>query len=400
VAKPTPSGSKGRGLSADTTTVWKVPVGASPTAGPKSALVTMVVFSEFQCPFCARLVPTIHQLEQQYGKQLRVVFKHNPLPFHKRAEPAAQLTMEAFVRRGSAGFWEAHDKLFANNRNLTDADLEQLAVDLKLSPATTMQAIHAQKHKRQIEADQQLAADLDARGTPCSFINGRRLTGARPFADFVAIIDEEIAHAQKLHGKGVPGHRLYAHMMKTAKLPPIAPTKTVAAPSKQNPSLGVGWAKVTIQMFTDFECPFSERAQATLDKIEKDYQGKVRLVHRHMPLSFHKNAQLAHEAAAEAFAQGGNRSFWKMHDLLFQNQSALDRVALSGYAAQAGLDVTQFEQALASGKHQKTIEADQEIAKQAKITGTPAFVINGFYLSGTQPYAKFKRIIDHALKKR
>ncbi len=401
--KPAPAPGQGRGVKgqrpgADTTTVWKVPVGASPTVGPKSALVTLVVFSDFQCPYCAKLVPILDQLRIQYGKQIRVVYKHNPLPFHKRAEPAAQLTMEAFARRGQVGFWQAHDKVFANHRNLEDPDLEQLAIDLKLNPVTAMRAVRARKHKGQIEADQGLAVELDARGTPCSFINGRRLTGARPIEAFVPIIDEEIAHAKKLLARGVAGHRLYAEMMKTAMVPPVAPTKTVAAPTKINPTRGSKWAKVTIQMFTDFECPFCERAQATLEQIEKAYPGKVRFVHRHLPRPFHKNAPLAHEAAAEAFRQGGNRSFWKMHDLLFKHQSALDRASLANYAAEVGLNGAMFDQALDSGRHQKAIAADAAIAKKADISGTPAFVINGYYLSGTQPFSKFKRIIDHALK--
>jgi len=400
--KPAPP-SQARGAAPpaeDTTTVWKVPIGRSPAIGPRAAPVTLVVFSDFQCPFCGRLAPTLQTLRKKYPKQLRVVFKHNPLPFHHRAEPAAELSMSALAQRGNRGFWQAHDLLFANQRQLADADLEQLAAELKLNPAATMRAVHHRTYKKRIEADQDLAASLDARGTPQSFINGRRLRGAQPLERFVELVDEEIVHAKRLEAKGIGPGRIYTHLMKTAKLPPVAPRKTVPAPTSHNPARGPRGAAVTIQAFTDFECPFCGRVQATLARVRKEFGGRVRIVYRHMPLPFHTHAMQAHEAAAEAFRQGGNRAFWKMHDLLYANQHDLDRTSLTAYAKQVGLNLRAFEHALDSGQHRDTIAADSEIADKAGIRGTPAFVINGYYLSGAQPFAKFKRVIDAALRER
>src|SRR2546428_9709687 len=105
----------------------RVPVGGSPQLGPDDALVTLVVFSDFQCPFCARIEPTLAQLRDRYGADLRIVWKHNPLDFHTNAMPAAEATAEAFAQGGNPTFWALHDRLFANAPNLDRADIERAA---------------------------------------------------------------------------------------------------------------------------------------------------------------------------------------------------------------------------------------------------------------------------------
>src|SRR5690606_25758651 len=103
---------------------YKVPLGEAHTKGSDDALVTIVEWSDFQCPYCSRVGPTIAQLEKEYGDKLRVAFKHNPLGFHQRALPAA-LAAEAAGKQGK--FWEMHDKLFANQKELTDENFEAWA---------------------------------------------------------------------------------------------------------------------------------------------------------------------------------------------------------------------------------------------------------------------------------
>lgn len=105
-------------------TVFKVPIEGSPTKGSADALVTLVEFSDYQCPFCSRADATVKQLQKDYGSKLRVVMKQNPLSFHPRAKPAALAAMAA----GEQGkYWEYHEKLFANAKALEDADLEKYA---------------------------------------------------------------------------------------------------------------------------------------------------------------------------------------------------------------------------------------------------------------------------------
>jgi protein-disulfide isomerase len=377
-------------------TAYFVPVEGSPARGPAAAAVTLVVFSDFQCPFCGKLATTLEQLGAKYGPALRIVYKSNPLPFHPRAEPAAELGLEAFARQGDAGFWRAHDRLFAQQNKLDDAALAQLAADLGLDPQGAMAAVQSRKHAAQIEADQALAEDLDATGTPTSYINGRKLTGSQPFDTFAQLIDEEIDHASRLSAKGVPLNRLYAEMQKTAQRG--GPTKIkLPPPTAAQPSRGPRNAPVTIRIFSDFECPYCARVRPTLEQIRRDFPEDVRLVWHNTPLGMHPNARPAAMAAIEAFQQKGNDGFWKMHDLLFDNQRDLGRAKLRSLAAEIGLDLARFDAALDREKHATAIAADASLAERAKITGTPTFVVNGYLLTGAQSYAKFARLIRRSL---
>jgi protein-disulfide isomerase len=120
-----------------------------------------------------------------------------------------------------------------------------------------------------------------------------------------------------------------------------------------------------------------------------------------MPLPFHADAPLASQAAQEAFAQKGNKEFWKFHDKLFEAQGGeegLKRPNLEKIAGELGLNMDKFKAALDSGTHKAKVEGDTKIGNDAGINGTPAFVINGYYLSGAQPAAAFKKLINRALK--
>ncbi|WP_437278735.1 thioredoxin domain-containing protein [Sorangium sp. So ce375] len=379
--------------------VYLVPVGDSPVRGAETALVTMVLFSDYQCPFCRRVTPTVEKLRAQYGDKLRVVWKDNPLPFHPRAEPAAELAREARAQKGDVAFWQANDRLLAGENALDDAALEAVAADLQLNVAAAKRAIASHKHAAKIDADAELADDLDAQGTPYFFINGRRLVGAQPVEKFQAIIDEEIAKAEAMVVAGTPRAKVYEAIQKQAVPPAPPPKVSVPPPPKGHPGKGAAAGKVVIQMFSDFQCPYCARAAATMDEIIKAFPGKVRVVYRHLPLPFHPEAQLAAEAAMEALAQKGPAGFWKMHDRLFKAHDAsnLDRAALEQHAASIGLDAARFAKALDEHTHRAAVEGDAQTARSAGITGTPGFVINGYMVSGAQPLAKFKKVVRRAL---
>jgi protein-disulfide isomerase len=400
----------------DPNAVYKVPVGDSAQKGPSDALVTIVEFSEFQCPFCSRVLPTTKQIVETYGRDVRIVFKHNPLPFHKDAGPASQLALEAH-RQGK--FWEAHDLLFENQRALTREDLEKYAQQLGLNMAKVRAALDGETYKAAIEADQTLARSLGASGTPSFFINGRNLRGAQPFEAFKAVIDEELAKAKALVAAGTPRARVYektiengATEAKFIEAPAApggaAPQQPQAAPDankiyniavpRNAPRKGGANAKVVIQEFSDFQCPFCSRVNPTVKQIMEKYGDKVAIIWRNYPLPFHQEAGPAAEAAMEAFAQGGSTKFWAMHDLLFENQRALSRADLDKYAAQIGLNAARFKAAMDNHTHKASVDADMAAVTQAGAQiGTPSFFINGKLLQGAQPFPAFEAAIDAAL---
>lgn len=381
------------------TTVWRVPVMKDdPVKGPKDALVTIVFWSDFECPFCARVNPTIAKIRDTYAKDVRLVWKDNALPFHKQAKPAATVARFAYEKGGDDLFWKAHDLLFENQKSLGPETYSKIATQLGLNPAEVKAAIDSNKYEDKISASMDLASDLQARGTPHFFVNGRRLAGAQPFEKFDELIKTQMKTAKALIAKGVARDKVYDELMKTAKGPDEPEKRDVAAPTAKNPSKGADNAKVVIQEFSDFQCPFCSRVNPTIKQILDEYEGQVKIVWRNMPLAFHKEAPLAAEAAQEAFVQKGADGFWAYHDKLFENQKALQRDDLEKYAQQVGLDMAKFKAALDNNTHKAHVQADMAVAQKAGVRGTPAFTINGYFLSGAQPFPQFKRLIDIALK--
>jgi len=386
----------------DDKSLWRVPVGTSPIRGNAAAPVTMIMFSDYQCPFCVRAADTVAKLTVEYGDKLRIVFKHNPLPFHPRAEPAAELTLEARAQKGDAGFWKVNDLLWARNGKLEDSDLDAVAIAAGLNVALTAKAIQTHKYKAQIDQDQELSDEVQAGGTPHFFINGQRLVGAQPVEKFREVIDAQLARAKAEIAKGTPAAKVYDTLLKDAKAAPPPEQKTVAPPTKDSPSRGPANAKVTVQIFADFQCPFCKRVNPTLTDLDAAFPGKIRFVWRNLPLPMHANAPLAAEAALEAFAQKGSAGFWQMHDLMFASFGtqidALERPALERYAATVGLDPKRLAVALDTRSHKAFVDTEAAVAAAAGISGTPAFMINGYYLSGAQPLSKFKKLVTLALK--
>ncbi len=380
-------------------TVWKVPVDKSPTKGPADALLTLVIFSEYQCPFCKRVEPTIDQLMKDYDGKIRIVWKDRPLPFHKEAEPAALFAAEARKQKGEKGFWDAHKLLFENQPKYQMENFEEYAKTLGLNWPAVKNAIENKTHAASIAADVEMADSLKASGTPHMFINGRRIVGAQPIESFKKLADEELAKAEALVKGGTAKAAVYETIMKTAQTapPPPAPEKKdVPAPSAQHPSKGGKNAKIVIQLFSDFECPFCGRVDPALAEMLEKYGDKIKVVWRHLPLAFHKNAKLAAEAAVEVHKQKGDAGFWKFHDILFKNQKALERADLEKYAEEVGCDMAKFRAALDNHTHAKFVEDDMAVAEKAGIRGTPASVINGYFVSGAQPAAQFDKMIKLA----
>lgn len=167
--------------------------GGRPPRGPANAPVTLVEFSDFQCPFCQRANPTVQQVLKTYGDRIRFVYRHYPLPNHPNARPAAEA---AACAQDQGKFWEYHDTLFANPSKLSDADLKQHAAALGLDTAAFNRCVDSHAHKADVDADMTAANELGVTGTPAFFINGRALEGAQPFDAFKRIIDEELARTR------------------------------------------------------------------------------------------------------------------------------------------------------------------------------------------------------------
>lgn len=153
-------------------------------------------------------------------------------------------------------------------------------------------------------------------------------------------------------------------------------------------------APVVIVEFTDFQCPFCGRAAATIGKLEQRYKEKIRVVFRDFPLTVHPDAAKAAEAGSCANEQG---KFWEMHDKLFQSQSDLKVASLERYAAELGLNTSQFNDCLGSGRYAQKWRQDIAEASAFGVRSTPSFFINGRLLVGAMPLESFAEVIDEEL---
>jgi protein-disulfide isomerase len=400
-SKVTPPTPRGPGAGPE---VYKVQVGDAPTEGGKQPKVTIVEFSDFQCPYCGRVTPTLSQLLKDYGDDVELAFRHNPLPFHPNAMPAA-LAAEAAREQGK--FWPMHDKLFAGQQNLDRPSIDKIAQDVGLDMGKYKESMDKQSGKDRIKRDMDDAVKFGARGTPNFFINGRNFRGAQPIESFKSVIDEEIKKADAKLAAGVSRGQLYAELTKAglekAAAPPPPPPRAgepdantrYRAEIQGSPMKGAKDAPVTIVQWSDFQCPFCGRVEPTIAKVMDEYKGKVRVVWRDMPLPFHPNAMPAAVAARAAGEQG---KFWEMHDKIFADQAHMDRPTYEKYAQDMGLNMGKFKAALDANKGKEAIEADSAAGNKIGARGTPAFFINGKFLSGAQPFEMFKARIDEELK--
>ena len=135
----------------------------------------IVIFSDFQCPFCTRVEPTLTQIEKKYEGKVRFVWKNYPLPFHNNAEPAAEAAMAA---NEQGKFWEMHDKLFAQPAGARPGHLEKYAQELGLDMGKFKADLDATSTRSAIEAETKEGQAVGVNGTPTVFINGRKISGA------------------------------------------------------------------------------------------------------------------------------------------------------------------------------------------------------------------------------
>jgi protein-disulfide isomerase len=161
-----------------------------PVRGPAAAPVTIIEYSDFQCPFCARVNPTLERIRQTYGDKVKIVFKDFPLPSHPQAPKAA----EAAHCAGDQGkFWEMHDRLFANQQLLQVPALKEHAAAVGLDTAAFGQCLDSGRHTVRVADGTKSGEALGISSTPTLYVNGRPVVGAQPFEYFKVVIDEELA---------------------------------------------------------------------------------------------------------------------------------------------------------------------------------------------------------------
>ena len=170
----------------------EVGTGGRPERGPKNAPITIIEFSDYECPFCKKAEESVQQVLKTYGDKVRFVYRDFPLDIHASARPASEA---AHCAQAQGKFWEYHDKLMAAT-DLSADKFKTLADEVKLDRAKFDECIAKQQFKADIDKDMEDATDVGVTGTPAFFINGRMISGAEPFEKFKEIIDDGLAHSK------------------------------------------------------------------------------------------------------------------------------------------------------------------------------------------------------------
>jgi protein-disulfide isomerase len=366
-----------------------IPLSALPLRGPATARLTLLVFCDFQSPYCARADALLTSLRREYGDALRVQFRHNTLPYY----PESQLASEASAAAAEQGqFWRYHDVLYAHPDALDRASLERYAQELGLDLARFRDALDTERARSKVDADAIIAAQIGVRGGPVFYVNGRPLRGLVDRAVLKAFLDEELVAADAVLASGVAPKELYQRLAQ-APLESQAPEPVAAAapetPARNPgplepdpvykvevgdaPSKGPADAKVTLVLWSDFECTRCGTFESTLASLAAAHPRDLRIVWKFRPVPDHPNAILASEAALAAGAQG---KFWPMHDKLFANPD-LERPTLEEHARQLGLDLARFQAALEDRTYAPQVARDLEISEELAIGNLPTLFING-----------------------
>lgn len=168
-----------------------VEAGNAPFTGGADAKVTIVEFSDFQCPYCAKGAEVMKKVRDQYGKKVKIAFKHYPLPMHPDAMPAAEASM-CVHDQSPEKFWKYHDLLFANAKDLGAEALKNYAKKVGVKMEDFTKCVESKKHAATVAADMEYGQKYGVRSTPMFFVNGRLVQGAQPLEAFQSVIDEEL----------------------------------------------------------------------------------------------------------------------------------------------------------------------------------------------------------------
>ncbi len=385
---------------------YAVPLGDSAEVrGRKDALVTIVMFGDFECEHCRAVTGTIDEVLAQHGDDVRLVFRHLPLEnVHTWARPAAKAALAAAEQDK---FWAMHDALFERGNRLDADAIESAARESGLDMVRYATDLASVDIDRQLQRDIDTAAKFGIRGTPAFFVNGRYLGGRQSASAFNAVIDEELERAKKfVERRGDTRKRLYEDMLSHFAPEVVQPQTAIALPSLDAkrytvssaglPRKGANsFAQVEIIECGDFDCPFCARSRKALEETLDTFPS-VSLFFAHNPLDYHPGAEPAARAAQAAKAQG---KFWEMHDELFKDQRSNARTDddYKRYAARLGLDVKTFEADYASDETVRAVTEQQKLCTDNDATVTPTFFINGRRVTGAQTAEQLEALVEAEL---
>jgi protein-disulfide isomerase len=392
----------------DSTTVWRIPIGDSPQRGPADALVTVVEFGNFQCPFSKGIERGLREILDEYRGKVRLVWKDDPLAIHSQAEAAAQLAREARALKGEEGFWAAHDALIDPGFKPTIPALIDVAKGLHLDPVNIAKAMEQRRHLEVIARDADLADSFVIYGTPYFFVNGRRVRATVTLDKLKAAIARELKRVESDLHAGKAGAGSYDLLVAGGRGPLPLDVRSFSYHSTTTPSRGSETARVFLLEFCEFEEFMCRLVDPTIDRLLKRFP-ELGASWIDMPNSKSAISRRASIAVRVAWREKGVDGFDKMRRLLLdggRQPGGLSAHAVSEYARQLGFEDADFSRALEDPSIYGEIESDAASARAAGIAQPPAFLVcaedmclhGGYFLSGVHPERAFEQRIRMILQ--
>jgi protein-disulfide isomerase len=388
--------------------------------GGEQPLVTIVVWSDYACAPCGRSWQVMRHLVEDYGDDVRVVFRAGTVPGFEQGERAAEAV---FAAGGQGKFWEMHWRLFEHPDDFSTPLLRKHAEALGLDVPQFLDDLDTGRFSSPRIQHRRQAAELGVSPLPAAFANGLFVLGYKDEAGWHALIDRELAGARKMMQDGIKRTDVYAEFMRTAKRGRVdendeakrlsaeraAAAEAIEPTKLRSPEFDVRYAvptgaagfgpvdaPVVIVEFVDYQCPYCRKAHAQIVPVLRErFPDDVRVEIRQLPLEIHPAAAAAARAVLTANEQG---KFAEFHDRLLAGDSgALGFSTFLSTAEALGLDVEAFKRDFQTRAVGDKLAEDVLLARRLGIQGTPGFFVNGRYVDGVRDVETFARMIQEEL---
>lgn len=378
---------------------YNVSITNAPSEGPDDAALTIVNFSDLQCPFSQKTYRLIKSAQKKYPENIRHVYRHFPLNFHDSALPAARAAAAAYLQRK---FWEMHDHLIEEELLKSFEYYYDMAKEEGLNLKKFKSDYYSAEVTRIIDHDRAQGARFGVTGTPTLFFNGLRVVGISENR-FRKLLKQELKKGREIkkNNKNVyaetAGHGAERYTI-PKKPPPEIPHDIFAVPIPKSAfTEGPDGSAVTIIFFFDMQCPMSRMTSRILKKLQEKFSGKLRIVYVHNPRDFHIHSEKAARAVEAAENQG---KFIDMYEKLFEDQSlwkTFDEKAFFDYLERTvnpmDMSFSRFMKDFEGERVKKALKTHKDTALNAGVRKTPLTFINGRMIPVPGPESIFSKVI-------
>ena len=306
-----------------------------------------------------------------------------------------QITYGDLSEKMKAQLIQMESEYLTNRYAAETSTLEQLMIEQLLEAEVAKRGMSGIEDLLKVEVEDKITEPTEEEIQQFYTVMQRQLRGAPLDTVRDQVVGELVRRMQADLAQAFIGQLKEASNGSTSLPFPDLPRVEVSLDGN-DPFLGTEGAPITIIQFAEYQCPYCGKAGEAVDQVLENYPGKIMMIYRDFPLSFHARAI---PAAVAANCAGEQDKYWEMHRLLMSNQRALEESDLTGHATALSLDLAKWNTCRADPAQEAEVNADMEAGAAVGVSGTPAFFVNGIMLSGALPYERFQEIIDRELER-